>query len=134
MAIKNMRKPFICAAVILFAVAMTLCLSFGADASNSETRYLRGDADGNGTVSIEDVTAIQRHLAQLGSMSGADLLASDVGGNGLDVADATAIQRYLAEYEDPYHIGEWVNAEATGPATQSSTVWVNPGDNRLPFV
>ena len=130
----DMRKPFICAAVILFAVAMTAGMSFGADASNTETRYLRGDADENGTVSIDDVTAVQRHLAQLGSISGADLLASDVGGNGLDIADATAIQRYLAEYEDPYHIGEWVNAEASEPATQSSTVWVKPGGNQLPFV
>ena len=71
--------------------------------------YKRGDTDGDGVVSIADVTAIQRLLAELdtdpdGSMS----MRGDVSQNGLDILDATLIQRYLAQLGDPFGIGEMV--------------------------
>ena len=115
----------ICAAAISFAA-----VSIGAGAVNTETNYLRGDANGDGFVTVYDVTALQRHLAKLELLSGTNLTAADIDGNGLDITDATNLQRYLAEYENVYHAGEWVN---TG-ATQPSTSWFKPGDNELPFI
>ena len=65
-----------------------------------------GDADGDGTVTIFDATAIQRHLAELSE----DLLieaAADTDGDGsVTIFDATAIQRFLAEMDHPEGIGE----------------------------
>lgn len=66
-----------------------------------------GDVDGNGIVNINDVTEIQRYLAELDVLEGISLYASDVNRDGvLDISDATAIQMYLAEYEIEYPIGE----------------------------
>ena len=115
----------ICAAAISFAA-----VSIGAGAVNTETNYLRGDANGDGFVTIYDVTALQRHLANLELLSENNLTAADIDVNGLDITDATNIQRYLAEYENVYNVGEWVNSGATQP----STSWFKPGDNELPFI
>lgn len=119
----------ICAAAISFAA-----VSIGAGAVNTETNYLRGDANGDGFVTIYDVTALQRHLANLELLSENNLTAADIDVNGLDITDATNIQRYLAEYENVYNVGEWVDIGATEPTTQPSTHWFKPGDNELPFI
>ena len=119
----------ICAAAVSFAA-----VSIGAGAVNTETNYLRGDANGDGFVTIYDVTALQRHLAKLELLSENNLTAADIDGNGLNITDATNIQRYLAEYENVYNVGEWINIGATEPTTQPSTHWFKPGNNELPFI
>lgn len=69
--------------------------------------YLLGDANTDGIVNINDVTTIQRHLAELERLKGTNLLAADANQDGMaDIADATVIQMYLAEYEMEYPIGE----------------------------
>lgn len=66
-----------------------------------------GDADRSGYISINDVTTIQRHIADLEHLEGIYLYAADVNLNGVvDITDATEIQRYLAEYEVSSPIGE----------------------------
>ena len=70
-------------------------------------RALLGDANGDSYVNINDVTAIQRHLAELEQLEGIYLYASDTNQDGVvDISDATALQMYLAEYDIPYPIGE----------------------------
>lgn len=54
-----------------------------------------GDADCDGTVTINDATAIQRVLAGLDAAPFNEK-AADADGNGLSVSDATMIQRFLA--------------------------------------
>ncbi len=59
---------------------------------------LLGDADNNGTVNIQDVTEIQRHLAELITLEKTALSNADFNQDGtVDIDDATAIQRFLAE-------------------------------------
>ena len=54
--------------------------------------------DNDGSVNINDVTAIQQHTAELGSPDREGLLAGDVNGDGkTNIEDATEIQRFLAE-------------------------------------
>lgn len=66
-----------------------------------------GDANGDGSVNINDVTTIQRYLAELETLEGIYLHAADANQDGtVDIADATVIQMYLAEYEMEYPIGE----------------------------
>ena len=68
---------------------------------------LLGDADGDGSVTILDATAIQRWLAEFTVIpfnEKAACITDDI----VNILDATAIQRYLAGFSDPYHIGEYV--------------------------
>ena len=66
-----------------------------------------GDTDGDGYVNINDVTHIQRHLAELESLEGIYFHVADANQDGtLDISDATTLQMYLAEYDIPYPIGE----------------------------
>ena len=66
-----------------------------------------GDVNGDDSVNINDVTTIQRHLAQLEQIEGIYLYAADANQDGtLDISDATSLQMYLAKYDIPYPIGE----------------------------
>ena len=94
-------QPILLTAISLAAV---FCAAFSASAS---TAYIRGDADGDGYVNINDVTAIQRVIAELESdRDGWIKRRGNVTGGNFDITDATAIQRYLAEFDDPYQIGK----------------------------
>lgn len=69
--------------------------------------FMLGDTEGDGKVSINDVTQIQRHLAELENLEGIYLYAADANRDGeIDISDATAIQMYLAAYEVSYPIGK----------------------------
>lgn len=63
----------------------------------------RGDADGNGTVTIQDATLIQRSLAEFDDVSlnrneyPESFYAADVNSNGkIDIGNVTALQRMIA--------------------------------------
>ena len=72
-------------------------------------KVLLGDANNDGYVNVQDVTAIQRHLAELEQFDEWSVIAADVNQNGyLTIEDATALQLFLAEYELEYPIGEIV--------------------------
>ena len=66
-----------------------------------------GDVNGDKVVNINDVTAIQSHLAEMNKLEGIFLKAADVNQNGdVKIDDATALQMYLAEYEVQYPVDE----------------------------
>lgn len=59
-----------------------------------------GDTDGDGKVTISDVTAIQRHLAEIKELTATESINADTNGDGaVDINDATYLQKYLAEYD-----------------------------------
>lgn len=65
---------------------------------NEYPATLLGDADGNGTVNIQDVTTIQRHIAELTTLEKTALANADYNQDGVvNIDDATLIQRFLAE-------------------------------------
>ena len=104
---------------------ITICaIAFSAaafSASAGSTKYIRGDADGNGNVEISDVTLIQRLLVGLETdPDGKITLRGDVNKNGLDMNDAKNIQRYIAMFSNVLGIG--------------NSVTVGSGDYDLPFV
>ena len=54
----------------------------------------------DGRVDIRDVTAIQRHLAELEPLSDQALALADTNGDGeVTIDDATHLLMYLAEYD-----------------------------------
>ena len=90
-------------------ICLTMSLSAVLPVSADTIRYLRGDANGDGVVNINDVTYIQRYLVDLETdPQGTIWRNGDVDGNGLDINDATKIQGYLAEFDDPYSVGKTV--------------------------
>lgn len=59
-----------------------------------------GDFDGDGTLSVTDITLLQRHLAEFEELTEAQLALADITGDGyINVRDVTAMQRRLAELE-----------------------------------
>ncbi|MBR1482907.1 MAG: dockerin type I repeat-containing protein [Ruminococcus sp.] len=81
-----------------------------------------GDADNSGSVTINDVTCIQKNIAELPVDGGFSALAADVDGSGsIDIADATLIQIWLADLEIPYPIGEPASEPTTAPSTKLPT-------------
>ncbi len=69
-------------------------------------KYLLGDTDTDGTVTIMDSTHIQRKLAELKTdeYKYIDYLG-DSDNDGLNITDATRIQRYIADIPIPYPVG-----------------------------
>ena len=59
-----------------------------------------GDTNLDGSIDINDVTAIQRHLAGIESFNEDRLIVADTNGDGeVTVADATRLQKYIAKYQ-----------------------------------
>ena len=61
-------------------------------------QLILGDVDGDGVVSIFDVTCIQRHLAEIPVYAYNETAADTDGDGEVTIFDATDIQRYLAEF------------------------------------
>lgn len=80
---------------------------------NIPVRFLHevklGDANTDGIVNINDVTAIQSQKAEMISLDEIQLLSADINHDRkVDIADATLLQRYLAEYEVDFPIESMV--------------------------
>ena len=63
-----------------------------------------GDINGNGTVTIDDATMVQKAVAEIVTLTGAQTFAADANGDGeVNINDVTQIQKYIAELVD--HLG-----------------------------
>ncbi len=92
-------------------------------------QVLIGDANLDGKLTVWDVTAIQRHVAEYELLTGNALIAADVNGDGsVTVKDATCVQIYLAEYDSGFgscgttvtvNSGEEAATQATPPEKPS---------------
>ena len=114
--------------LILTAVIPTLSVSAEqTDESPKTATVLLGDVDLDDTVSIFDVTCIQRYIADMTELTDEAILAADADQNGdVDIFDATAIQRWLARMDTATPIGEYIvctipDEPATEPATEPET-------------
>ena len=68
-----------------------------------------GDVNVDGYININDVTALQSHLAEYNTLTGIGVHVADVDGSGeVKIDDATILQEFLAEYQVAYSIGEVV--------------------------
>lgn len=64
---------------------------------DTDCRY--GDANGDGIITIEDISAIQKHTANINSICDDYLALSDINDDGsINVSDATLLQMYLVNY------------------------------------
>lgn len=113
------NKPLLLsAAVILLAAVVSTVVLLSSGKVSAAAPATLGDADGNGTVNINDVTCIQMKVAEFPVRWDFSQTAADIDGSGeVNIADATLLQRWLAEYETQYQIG----VQPTEPATQMPT-------------
>ncbi len=78
-----------------------------------------GDAKNDGVINILDVTAVQKHIAQVYSLSSIGQKLADVDGSGsIGIKDATYIQRYLSKCNGTANTGKKYSG-TTQPATQA---------------
>lgn len=112
---KHKIKSVLCCAAVLALIATV----------TAAAAEVLGDANTDGTVTIKDVTCIQRVLAELNggafSVSAADVDRS----SSVNITDATLIQRWLAEMDILYPIGEEIT-EPTQPPTEPTTEPTEP--------
>lgn len=67
---------------------------------------LKGDVNGDGRVSVEDATLIQKAAGELETLDLRQQQAADINGDStVDVVDATLIQEHAADLPIPYPIG-----------------------------
>ena len=135
-----MKKSIIRILCILTVISLLMCMSVFF-ASAKMITYLKGDADGDNSISILDATVIQKTLASIiFDTDGMISLRGEIGGDGLDITDATYIQKYLAQIPvDVDDIGMEKTVEIqdsteppTTPPTENSTY---PYDEyELPFI
>lgn len=93
---KNFEGAYNYASDWMTSRAAWISEQFAPDYVPSET--LLGDVNGDGVISIMDSTEIQKYLADLTTLTDAQLKAGDVNGDGIvSVIDATDIQKYLSE-------------------------------------
>ncbi len=91
------------------AVCCGMILGITALSVSAASTYVRGDANGDGKVTVADVTVIQRKLLGV-STSHFSAEGADVDGNGLSLSDAVQIQRYIVGYgNNPYNVGTIVD-------------------------
>ncbi len=69
------------------------------DSGTIEHLGITGDQNSDGKINVRDVTALQRHLAELHSLSDVQYYGADTNNDGfVNITDATHLQMYLAEY------------------------------------
>lgn len=82
---------------LLIIISLSV-ISAGASETTAGPSIMWGDANGDGFVNINDVTCIQRHVAELETIPEENRQTALVSGETtLSVQDATLIQQYLAE-------------------------------------
>lgn len=92
--------------ILSLALAMILTLggasliSVGAESGYVQPeKFIYGDVDLDGDVTIKDATLIQKGLAKVTYVTAVQRYLADPEGAGYSVKNATAIQKYLAKYE-----------------------------------
>lgn len=85
--------------MILLIMSMTFIHSSALEYSGASSHSNSGDVDGDGEITISDVSELQRGITRRSVLSGAALNAADVDGDGMvTIHDATIVQRYLCRY------------------------------------
>ena len=73
--------------------------SFTLSYTTEEPEEILGDVNGDGKVTIDDATLIQRYLAEMTVLTDKQLRLADVNKDGkVNIRDVSQIQRFVAEY------------------------------------
>ena len=84
---------------IVFAGVSIFCVSAEEIEYIQSEKFIYGDVDLDGTVTVKDATLVQKDLAKITYATAVQKYLADPEGTGYSVKNATAIQKYLAKYE-----------------------------------
>lgn len=105
-----MRAYIKCLSLILVLVSVLSCVSIYSAGAESEfvkpEKFIYGDVDMDGVVTVKDATAIQKGLAGLEYLTAVQRYLADPNGEGVTVKSATAIQKHIAGLSDGSSIDE----------------------------
>ena len=100
------REYSVCPWVIIYANKNSTAAEYAREnglllgiLDNEVSPFSKGDVNGDGKISVQDATAIQKHLAKLITLEQIQEDAGDTGIPGLSISDATAIQKRLAKID-----------------------------------
>ena len=113
-------KRFIISGILLI-ILISAIVPFGASESDLHSQTIVwGDADGDGVVTIMDVTRIQRHLIQIRPpVEESNMKAAIVSGEDeLSITDATLIQRFLTGIIECFPVEEQMAKPTEGESTE----------------
>ena len=116
----------IMALLLVALLAAGSCITAFAAESGVPEAVTIGDANSDGSITIEDVTVIQQFAAKFVAETAIDTAAADVNRDKtVNIDDATIIQRYLAAFIADFD--EWKPAEPVAPLTlEPSTLTLEP--------
>ena len=116
----------ITALLLVALLAAGSCITAFAAESGVPEAVTIGDANSDGSITIEDVTVIQQFAAKFVAETAIDTAAADVNRDKtVNIDDATIIQRYLAAFIADFD--EWKPAEPVAPLTlEPSTLTLEP--------
>lgn len=90
---------FVLALVIALAGLSAFCVSAEETTYTQPEKFIYGDVDLDGNVTVKDATLIQKGLAKVTYVTAVQRYLADPDGTGYSIKNATAIQKYLAKYE-----------------------------------
>ena len=123
--------------ILILSIISTVSFSSGAGsvadtaAAGADKTVICGDADSDGEVTILDATAIQRHLAELPTVSYDDDAADADGDGEITILDATAIQRFLVSLSAYEKIGQQIIVQDDSGERVTITVFNSKYDIQL---
>ena len=86
-------------ALIMIFTGVSIFTASAEDTYTQPEKFIYGDVDLDGQVTVKDATLIQKGLAKITYVNAVQRFLADPEGTGYSVKNATAIQKYLAKYE-----------------------------------
>ncbi len=91
--------------LILLLAAGSAAFAAAELADTAAGSSIVGDVDGDGAATIDDVSYLQGHFAEMFTLSGSALLCADANLDGeVEVDDVTVIQRWLARFKGEFYV------------------------------
>jgi len=94
---------------------------------DAEVKYLYGDVDFSGSVTVKDATMVQKFCSGLESLSPlAKEVAKVTGMSSISVKDATAIQKMIAGVLTEFPVGKWYTVGNVSEPSKPTTMPTQP--------
>ena len=107
-----MKRSLYSVIALLLTVAMLTTAFFSASA---DTNRIKGDPTGDGTVNMQDVTTLQKYIADLITLDSDSIWAGDVNSDKtVNMQDVTNMQKFIAELITEFKPVELITTDSDG--------------------
>lgn len=91
--------------LIALCLILSLLLTLPITAAAEAAQGVVGDVDGDGAVTIDDVSVLQAHFAEIMTLSDSAVILGDADlSDDTDVNDVTVLQRFLAHFSGTFYV------------------------------